>query len=106
MGIGLASESGEILDNLKKFLAYGRPVDKANILEEAGDLLFYLTKLLDTIGHTIEDARVSNVAKLKTRYPGGFTEHSALNRNKDAERAAYEAVHTGATEEGSRGASS
>lgn len=36
--IGLATESGEFLDALKKHIYYGKELDRVNLAEELGDL--------------------------------------------------------------------
>jgi len=40
--LGALTEVGELLDNFKKHLAYGRQLDLPNLLEECGDLNWYL----------------------------------------------------------------
>lgn len=81
-GLGVASESGEITDAIKAALIYGKPFDIVNIVEEAGDLLFFTEWLLQNVGLTIEDAKIGNAAKLNARYAEGFSEAKALGRNK------------------------
>lgn len=64
--IGLAGESGELLDKIKKGLfkpGYGlKPED---VIKEAGDILYYLAVLTSLMGLTLEDLSVMNRAKLK-----------------------------------------
>lgn len=38
--IGCVTESGELLDSLKKQIFYGRELDVVNVKEEAGDILW------------------------------------------------------------------
>ena len=78
--LGISSESGEVSDELKKHLIYGRPLDKLNIKEECGDLLWYIALALKYCGYTMEEAMEMNVAKLRLRYPEKFTEHHAAAR--------------------------
>ena len=49
-GIGLATESGEFLDALKKAIFYGKELDRVNLQEEIGDLLWYCAIALDELG--------------------------------------------------------
>lgn len=86
--MGCATEAGELVDAIKKHLFYGKPVDRVNLIEEAGDVLWYLALLLDTLGCPFEEAMDRNIAKLRTRFPDKFTEGDAINRNLDAEREA------------------
>lgn len=70
--IGIASESGELLDAIKKNFAYGKPLDQENLLEEAGDLLFYFTALCLIQHWTLEQVAAANMTKLMKRYPDGI----------------------------------
>ena len=86
--IGICTEGGELLDAYKKNLFYGKPLDKANLLEECGDVLWYLNAVLKSQGFTFEQAMEVNVKKLQARYKKGtFTEEDAINRdlNKETE---------------------
>jgi NTP pyrophosphatase (non-canonical NTP hydrolase) len=88
--IGCVTESGEMLDALKKYLFYGKPVDVANMREEAGDLMWYLALLFHEMGWTFEGVGEINIQKLAARYPAKFSEYQALNRDLVAERAILE----------------
>ena len=79
--MGVSTESGELLDTLKKHIFYGKDLDVPNIKEEVGDVLWYLTIIARSCGFTIEDAMEANVRKLKVRYPEKFTTENALNRD-------------------------
>lgn len=48
--IGLCTESGELLDAMKKHLYYGKELDTVNMLEEIGDLCWYLAIICDVMG--------------------------------------------------------
>lgn len=87
---GLVTEAAEIEDALKKSLVYGKPLDKVNLVEEAGDVLWYLALLLRTLGSSFEEAMDKNVRKLEVRYGGQFSSQKALTRDLDAERAELE----------------
>lgn len=85
--LGLCTEAGEIQDALKRKVMYGKELDLTNIKEEVGDLLWYCALILDEVGSSFEEVMEMNIAKLKKRYPQGFTEQDALNRNLEAESA-------------------
>lgn len=87
---GFATETGEFADVLKKYKFYGKPLDKPNLIEELGDLMWYIAIACDALGTTIEEVQAINIAKLKSRYAEKFTEHAAINRDLDAERAILE----------------
>lgn len=84
--IGLSTESGEVLDMLKKHIYYGRKLDEVNFIEELGDLLWYVGVAVDALGTTFEEVQRINVMKLKERYDGEFSQEKALKRDLAAER--------------------
>ena len=61
------SELGEIADARKRARAYGKPIDELNMLEEAGDILWYLERFLRGYRFTLEQAARVNIAKLAQR---------------------------------------
>lgn len=85
-GIGMATESGEFLDMLKKHLYYGKPLDKVNLAEEVGDLMWYCAVAMDVLDIDFNDVLETNIKKLAARYPEKFTEFHAENRDLDSER--------------------
>lgn len=78
--VGIAGEAGEVLDAVKKTWIYGKELDRENLLEESGDLIFYITALLTENGFTLEEAMQANIAKLAKRYPQGYTDSAAIER--------------------------
>lgn len=84
--IGMSTEAGELLDATKKALFYGKPLDRTNIIEECGDILWYMAAVLDHYGVTIEEVQKINIDKLQKRYPEKFEQGKALERDLDAER--------------------
>lgn len=91
MALGISGESGEVVDIIKKVIAYGKPLDRAHLIEELGDTLFYMNGLIAMIGSSWDEVMTCNVAKLEARYGGGkFDANQAINRNKEAEAAAME----------------
>jgi len=84
--IGAASEAGELLSNIKAAFYYGKEIDKVNVLEECGDVLWFISVLLDSCGYTMSQAMTMNVAKLASRFPDGFSESKATDRNLSVER--------------------
>lgn len=72
--LGLAGETGELVDAVKKELFHGKPYkeNQAKVLDEAGDVLFYLDWLAGSYGLTLQEVANHNINKLKARYPKGF----------------------------------
>jgi NTP pyrophosphatase (non-canonical NTP hydrolase) len=88
--IGLATESGELLDMLKKHIFYGKPLDLTNAKEEVGDSMWYAGLVIDVLKTTFDEVLTVNIAKLQARYPEKFTEHHATNRDLETERTILE----------------
>ena len=79
--IGVATEAAELLQN------FSVDLDKTNILEEVGDVMWYLALILDAIGSDFDEAMVANIAKLQARYPDKFSDDKAILRDIVKERA-------------------
>lgn len=94
--IGLSTEAGELLDQVKKHIFYGRSLDKANILEECADSIWYIVLILDSMGFTLEQAMNTLIPKLEERYAKKvFSAQEAITRNLEAERSILEANAAG-----------
>lgn len=85
-GIGLATESGEFLDALKKSVFYGKELDRVNLKEELGDILWYMAIAMDALGTDFETEMEKNIKKLKARYGERFSKEAAENRDLEKER--------------------
>ena len=90
--MGLETEVGELMDALKKHIFYGKPLDVTNVVEECGDLTWYLSVLLDELGYSFETVWERNITKLKARYGEKFSEEGALHRNLEQEREVLEST--------------
>lgn len=88
---GCASEAGELLDAVKRVAYYGKELDRTNVIEECGDLLWYLAYAIRAVDGTFEEVMLANIAKLRKRYPEG-TFSLALSESRDvvAERTVLE----------------
>lgn len=87
--IGVATESAELLAQLNKILETGE-YDAVNILEEVGDKFWYQALILHRLAKTVLDAMGVNIHKLAERFPDGYSDLAANNRNLDNERALLE----------------
>lgn len=88
--IGVATEAGELLDALKKHIYYGRPLDRINMFEEAGDVMWYLALILSGLDRNFSAVMTANNAKLRARFPEQFNQDQATSRNLDQERSSLE----------------
>lgn len=68
MVFGVSGEAGELLDAIKKHIIYQKPLDIDNVIEELGDIEFYLEGLRQGLNLSREQTLESNISKLKTRY--------------------------------------
>jgi hypothetical protein len=90
VGMGLVTEAAEIMDQLKKHIIYGKPLDDARLISDLGDGSWY-----ERIGCAVLDVQLAemierNIRELRTRYPAKFSEEKALNRDEGAEMEAAE----------------
>ena len=83
-GVGLAAESGEFLEIVKKMVFQGKPWSDANrehLLIELGDVMWYVAQACIALDVDFEEVIEMNVKKLEKRYPGGeFDIHKSENR--------------------------
>jgi NTP pyrophosphatase (non-canonical NTP hydrolase) len=78
--LGVSGEAGELLDAIKKHCIYNKPLDVENVIEELGDLEFYLEQLRQILNISREDTLTANILKLRKRYPSGYTDKHAQQR--------------------------
>lgn len=89
MALGITGEAGEVADVIKKHYAYGKPLDAQHLIEEVGDIMFYMNGLLDELGIEWGEVLARNIAKLEARYPDlRFNANHAINRDVNAEQKA------------------
>ncbi len=92
MALLATGEAGELADAIKKHTIYGKKLDIDNVLEEAGDLLFALVGILDSLGLSLEDAIEHNTGKLKSRYAtGSYSDKQAVERADKKDKIVYPA---------------
>lgn len=81
MALGVSGEAGELVDALKKHAVYGKPLDRENVVEELGDLEFYMEGIRDSLGISRAETLAHNQAKLAKRYAsGGYSDKQAAER--------------------------
>ncbi len=83
---GMITEVGEFVDELKKWEYYGKTYTTTNLVEELGDLMWYIAIACDTLNISLEEIMERNIAKLKARYGEKFNEEGAINRDLETER--------------------
>lgn len=78
--LGMAGEAGEVADRVKKWQYQGHTFDRDGLINEAGDLLWYIAQLATALGMPLSEIAASNIRKLKARYPQGFDAERSINR--------------------------
>ena len=84
--VGLSGESGEFSEIVKKVVFQGKEIDDdvvKHLRSELGDIMWYVAQGCLALDTTIEELIDINVAKLESRYPGGFSMFRSENRRKD-----------------------
>ena len=78
---GLAEESGEILGLVRKHAYQGRDLPRDEVLIELGDALWCLAMTAKCAGLTLDQVAAANVAKLRARYPDGYSDTRSRERH-------------------------
>ncbi len=68
MVMGIAGEAGELVDAIKKAVIYQKPLDLENVIEELGDLEFYMAGLRQALHLSRTKTLQHNLNKLAVRY--------------------------------------
>lgn len=78
--LGLAGETGEVIELVKKHIGHGHALDREKMCKELGDVCWYLATLAKACGIPLSEVAEKNVAKLRARYPDGFDPKLSQNR--------------------------
>lgn len=78
--MGLCGEAGECCDIVKKHLFQGHELNREKLIDELGDVAWYIAITAEALGVPLEDVLQGNVDKLKRRYPEGFSVDKSVNR--------------------------
>jgi NTP pyrophosphatase (non-canonical NTP hydrolase) len=84
--MGLCSETGELMEIVKKITFQGKPLTEENhfhMKRELGDIIWYWINMCRALHLDPNDVIAENVTKLKARYPGGeFNVFQSENRQQ------------------------
>lgn len=78
--VGLAGESGELLNEVKKQIMHSHGFNLERLKTEAGDCIWYLAAICTTLGIDLGTVMQENVDKLKIRYPEGYNSQDSIRR--------------------------
>lgn len=81
--MGLAGESGECIDLVKKLLFQEHRIDEQRLAKELGDVAWYLAVTAHAINYPLDEIFQMNIDKLRKRYPNGFDPERSRNRKAD-----------------------
>ena len=81
--VGISGEAGEVEDAIKKHVVYQKPLDVENVKEELGDLLFYMSNLMQSVGLSFKDVLQHNIDKLTIRYSSGKYSNEQAQQRAD-----------------------
>jgi NTP pyrophosphatase (non-canonical NTP hydrolase) len=80
LALGLAGETGEVVEHVKKYLGHGHALDLALVQKELGDVLWYVSALASYLDLDLNTIGEQNIQKLRERYPEGFSHEASRNR--------------------------
>jgi NTP pyrophosphatase (non-canonical NTP hydrolase) len=80
LALGLAGETGEVVDQIKKHVYHGHELDRGELIKELGDLCWYLFHLMNHFDISEEEVFIKNIMKLQKRYSKGFSQEESKNR--------------------------
>jgi len=75
-GLGVAGEAGDLAGCIKKTIYHGND-QREGMRENIGDTMWYLAMICTSLAWNFEEVLAENIAKLKKRYPKGFTKKHA-----------------------------
>lgn len=80
--IGVNGEIGEVTELFKKCIYHGHNLCIKDLVEELGDVLWYITNIATLYGIPMTYILDENIKKLKERYPEGFSKEKSINRKE------------------------
>lgn len=83
MAVGIAGEAGELLHAVMSHILNREPLDMVNVIEELGDLEFFLEGFRQNQSIERETTLSQNIAKLGVRYSTGTYSDSQAQTRQD-----------------------
>lgn len=79
LGLG---EVGELQNLIKKWVFHGHDQGRMDMIDELGDILWYVAVIADELNTSLEAVMEHNIVKLRGRYPDGFNPTASINREQ------------------------
>lgn len=76
--LGLAGETGEVVEMVKKAIRTLTPMDKARVALELGDVCWYVARMAQVLGFTFEDVLALSNTKLRRRLQAGKQDEAEI----------------------------
>tara|TARA_S200002703_G_scaffold128458_1_gene115246 strand:+ start:134 stop:481 length:348 start_codon:yes stop_codon:yes gene_type:complete len=83
--LGIAGESGEYCELIKKKHFHDRVLNRQEAKKELGDILYYVAMAAANLQLDFDEVAEANVEKLRARYPDGFVAGGGKRHNNDHE---------------------
>ena len=78
----LALRTAAALEPRQRLLNAAHELDTAELQKELGDVLWYAALACNALGVQMGDVMEANIAKLRRRYPEGFSAERSRNRGE------------------------
>lgn len=78
--LGLVGESAEVSEHVKKYAFHGHSLDVMKVIDELGDVLWYINAIATMCGSDLEQVAKHNNEKLERRYGKTFSKAKSINR--------------------------
>lgn len=73
LSLGLASETGQVVDLVKKYTFHGDQLNKEQLTKQMGDVLWYLSQVAEWADIPFDEVAQQNITKLNHKYPNEKT---------------------------------
>ena len=70
--LGLAGESGQVVDIVKNYTFRSKKLDRQELIHEMVDVLWYLSQIAEWADIPFDEVAKANIDELNRRYPSGF----------------------------------
>ena len=70
--LGLAGETGQVVDIVKDYTFRGKKLDREELKYEMGSVLWYLSQVAEWADIPFDEIAQANIETLNERYPNGY----------------------------------
>ena len=84
--LGAGRAAGEVLGHVRKHTFMGHSLDRDALASELGDALWCLSSCALALGLSLEEVAGANLAKLRSRYPDGYSDNRSRTGREPGDR--------------------